>query len=401
MMERPTDQQSIDPGILAITLLDNNQVNRDKEIEVVSCTLKELLLSHKQQLPGTSISGQLMIPEYQRPYVWKKKQVLKLAHDLHEYQRESKNRPLYYIGSLILHYQDDQLKIIDGQQRITTMLLLNALSGSGIASGVEYKSPLSIDNIKKNHKMLHHFYEHSLDFSIEGLPKFDKINVTLIITCSEDLAYTFFETQNTGGVRLTGSDIIKSHHLRGIDSRKDIAAKATTWEGYDNNLVEHIVGVLAKARFWSGNHWKNYPFSKYKAMIKDTLIEEFTDRTLLEKVDIAHYYTIARKEGDKFVESRESDYRKVRQPLYDGNNFMDYAAEYFDLYHILFVKESHDKVLEEFYTFRNKRSYSKIKIRQCKYLNNIVEQDHRFIKWRIQNSLGFKILNRLREHRVQ
>jgi putative transposase len=38
----------------------------------------------------------------------------------------------------------------------------------------------------------------------------------------------------------------------------------------------------------------------------------------------------------------------------------------------------------------NKHSFSKIKIRQCKYLNNIVEQDHRFIKWRIQNGLGFK-----------
>ena len=38
----------------------------------------------------------------------------------------------------------------------------------------------------------------------------------------------------------------------------------------------------------------------------------------------------------------------------------------------------------------NKRSFSKIKIRQCKYLNNIVEHDHRFIKWRIQNGLGFK-----------
>ncbi|MBE0392453.1 IS6 family transposase [Flavobacterium sp. PL002] len=38
----------------------------------------------------------------------------------------------------------------------------------------------------------------------------------------------------------------------------------------------------------------------------------------------------------------------------------------------------------------NKRSFSNIKIRQCKYLNNIVEQDHLFIKWRIQNGLGFK-----------
>jgi putative transposase len=38
----------------------------------------------------------------------------------------------------------------------------------------------------------------------------------------------------------------------------------------------------------------------------------------------------------------------------------------------------------------NRRSFSKIKIRQCKYLNNIVEQDHRFIKCRIQNGLVFK-----------
>jgi len=40
----------------------------------------------------------------------------------------------------------------------------------------------------------------------------------------------------------------------------------------------------------------------------------------------------------------------------------------------------------------NKRSLSfkKIKIRQSKYLNNIVEQDHRRIKRRIVNYTGFK-----------
>ena len=38
----------------------------------------------------------------------------------------------------------------------------------------------------------------------------------------------------------------------------------------------------------------------------------------------------------------------------------------------------------------NKRSFSKTKIRQCKYLNNIVQQDQRFIKWLIKNGLGFK-----------
>ena len=38
----------------------------------------------------------------------------------------------------------------------------------------------------------------------------------------------------------------------------------------------------------------------------------------------------------------------------------------------------------------NKRSFSRIQIRTCKYLNNIVEQDHRFIKRRILQGLGFK-----------
>ena len=38
----------------------------------------------------------------------------------------------------------------------------------------------------------------------------------------------------------------------------------------------------------------------------------------------------------------------------------------------------------------NRRNCSRIKIRQCKYLNNIVEQDHRMIKWRIIQGLGFK-----------
>ncbi len=38
----------------------------------------------------------------------------------------------------------------------------------------------------------------------------------------------------------------------------------------------------------------------------------------------------------------------------------------------------------------NRRNCSLIKIEQCKYLNTIVEQDHRMIKWRIIQGMGFK-----------
>lgn len=38
----------------------------------------------------------------------------------------------------------------------------------------------------------------------------------------------------------------------------------------------------------------------------------------------------------------------------------------------------------------NRRSYSNIKLKQCKYLNNIVEQNHRMIKCRIMQGQEFK-----------
>jgi len=34
-----------------------------------------------------------------------------------------------------------------------------------------------------------------------------------------------------------------------------------------------------------------------------------------------------------------------------------------------------------------------VEVRQIKYLNNIVEQDHRFIKKKVKSTLGFKTFN--------
>ena len=38
----------------------------------------------------------------------------------------------------------------------------------------------------------------------------------------------------------------------------------------------------------------------------------------------------------------------------------------------------------------NKTFFKDIQIKQCNYLNNRVEGDHRFIEWRTQNMVGFK-----------
>lgn len=72
--------------------------------------------------------GTYIIPEYQRAYNWKdNEQCDKLWQDIEDFINERKNRT-YFLGSIIINSDADNLYVIDGQQRITTfMLLLKAL----------------------------------------------------------------------------------------------------------------------------------------------------------------------------------------------------------------------------------------------------------------------------------
>lgn len=66
------------------------------------------------------------IPMYQRNYAWEDKEILQLIDDVLDYQKKSENNENYYIGSLILYYQQDKgfYEVIDGQQRLTTLTIL-------------------------------------------------------------------------------------------------------------------------------------------------------------------------------------------------------------------------------------------------------------------------------------
>lgn len=64
------------------------------------------------------------IPRYQRPYSWGDEQLENLWEDLHDAQE---NEPNYFLGSIITAKPDDRssyLDVVDGQQRITTLLIL-------------------------------------------------------------------------------------------------------------------------------------------------------------------------------------------------------------------------------------------------------------------------------------
>ncbi len=66
-----------------------------------------------------------VIPEFQREYVWKQKHVNQLLEDLYR-QFMHGGVDEYFLGSIVLHEEEDGHHVVDGQQRITTLYILIA-----------------------------------------------------------------------------------------------------------------------------------------------------------------------------------------------------------------------------------------------------------------------------------
>ena len=88
-----------------------------------------MTLSTAQRTIEQLLTGnrQYQIPNFQRPYVWEEQQATALVNDLLDAWRI--NDGDYFLGSIVLVEQPngDNVDIIDGQQRLTTLCILVAL----------------------------------------------------------------------------------------------------------------------------------------------------------------------------------------------------------------------------------------------------------------------------------
>ena len=91
-----------------------------KQLSVDEKNVKEFL-----QSGGTNI---FLIPDYQRKYEWGKDEIDMLFDDLSEFTRavmKNKSDDTYFLGTIVSYINDDKKReIIDGQQRIVSLLLL-------------------------------------------------------------------------------------------------------------------------------------------------------------------------------------------------------------------------------------------------------------------------------------
>ncbi|MDR1897705.1 MAG: DUF262 domain-containing protein [Prevotellaceae bacterium] len=196
----------------------------------------------------TLLKMNLKIPEYQRPYRWDIEQVKNLLSDIWENKKYREDVP-YMIGTIILHFDSDkdELNIVDGQQRLTTLtLILYALGKNDAVSLLE--ESFSPDVVKKNYKYINYWLnKYEIERSDFKEYILGKVTFVIITTTEIDEAFVFFDSQNSRGKSLERKDLLKAHHLRYVENEKIAINSAKEWETLDKKkkltyLIDNILG---------------------------------------------------------------------------------------------------------------------------------------------------------------
>ncbi|MEN9446643.1 MAG: hypothetical protein RL728_1155, partial [Bacteroidota bacterium] len=150
----------------------------------------------------------LVIPEYQRPYVWTENQIEEMLLDWEDHFFKDKifkeDAVEYYLGAIMIYQNGEKFEIIDGQQRLTTLLIMDYAwnqDKSVLANNklnFEYKSKISFSTIKKNQKFLTSQKSSLTALNFNSIVK--KLVVSVILTNTEDKAFVLFDSQNNRGM---------------------------------------------------------------------------------------------------------------------------------------------------------------------------------------------------------
>lgn len=224
-----------------------------------------------QERVSAVLTWGLEMPQVQREYCWDVQNINELVSDLKAWKMHHEDMK-YHMGSVILkEIGNDTYEIFDGQQRLTTFALwLHAAEKMDIPLLKSKKVPYST-NSRKRVVDAFNVFNSKTEFRDGDFLKWAKEMVVVSIVkiaqgASNDLPFRFFNHVNSSGVRLTDYDLLKSHHLRFVNS--GIAQEsAKRWHDLemtsDGNLplTERLLHqTLFRLRMWSFGREAYFPF---------------------------------------------------------------------------------------------------------------------------------------------
>lgn len=243
----------------------------------------------------TIFSREYQIPMFQREYSWEQEQCETLWDDLIYFHNEKDKKDKYFLGNIVVHPIDESEKfsVIDGQQRLTTLLLLiralfdNAGTVKALEECLKIKDKLSSEltnNIRLNSDVIENDKKNLEKIILEGrcddensrlyinydmfkkkisdwkqgktsdelnkliLTFLDNVVLLPILCETEDDALNIFETINNRGLSLSDADIFKSKLYAGIESSKRSEFIDEWNELYDQEDLFRILMYICRAQ---------------------------------------------------------------------------------------------------------------------------------------------------------
>ncbi len=290
----------------------------------------------------------LTIPVYQRPYKWTGKNVNQLFSDIATH----KDKSSYRLGTIVFHQEEDQKNIVDGQQRIITLLLavralstlrkdkldrkdlkehLSLLERDMITPS--FRSEVSKANIHSNYLEIcrivgrSDFTEKHIDFLL------NKCEVVTFVLRDVSEAFQFFDSQNARGRDLEPHDLLKAYHLREFCS-DDETLKVSTVEMWENSETEELAILfsqyLYRIRNWSQGAPARYFSKEDTVLFKGVNIETVARYPYVEQLRMAHHFVDHyNQQYERKVDSYTLGFPfHLDQIIINGRRFFEMIAHY-------------------------------------------------------------------------
>ena len=268
------------------------------------------------------LSMGLDIPPYQRPYKWDNNNILDLLNDIGTAikDKETHNDPefRYRIGTIILHKNENgSLDIVDGQQRIISLVLLLKYLEQKFECTILKKSfPNTITqaNIQNNYRFIAEWFSLNTKAKDKYLKAINELLEVIVLSVNNVTeAFQLFDSQNTRGKELDPHDLLKAYHLREMkDYRYEMEHAVTKWEAKETAGIR----ILFKDYLYPILNWSQWTKSK-SFTTKDIDIY----KGITEDSD----YTYARRAG------KAMPYFQITEPFLAGNDFFEMVDHYLTL----------------------------------------------------------------------
>ena len=279
----------------------------------------------------------LKIPDYQRPYKWKAKNVNQLIDDILFH----KDKQGYRLGTLVLHNDKENLNIVDGQQRVITIFLLahglnsHKLNDSNKINFSNLCLPnniISQNNIKSNYGMIERLIEEFDNTNIEFF--LNKCQLVKVVIDDVQEAFQFFDSQNARGKELEPHDLLKAFHLRDMNNYSTEMERIKVvkeWESLGSKELRDLFGkYLFKIRNWSKGNLAYY-FTKNDIDIFKGVNLEIQNYPFIKQLQINNYYVDKQNEAQR-VNNYHFDYPfQIDQVIINGKRFFEMIIHYNNL----------------------------------------------------------------------